>query len=178
MEAQYGRDSAQYLQAQLAQERAIQHAKINALDVSNQQKASLRAAYDEMLKLSENAMEHSLAGDPQATVEFLLKYGADTLNVRLLDTAHQVLQRYAEKLSAAVDLRAQAQELRALYCTAGARPSLGEQRERQAGRLSLRTAVVAKPTVVAPIALSEIEPDPAPSPSPSPSSASSETPAT
>lgn len=138
--------------------------------------ARIKAGYDEMLKLSENAMEHSLAGDPQATVEFLLKYGADTLNVRLLDTAHQVLQRYAEKLSAAVDLRAQAQELRALYCTAGARPSLGEQRERQAGRLSLRTAVVAKPTVVAPIALSEIEPDPAPSPSPS--SASSETPAT
>ena len=121
--------------------------------------ARIKTGYDEMLKLSENAMAHSLEGDPKATVEYLLKYGSDTLNVRLLDTAHQVLQRYAEKLADAHDLKTQAQELRTMYCTAGDRPSLGEQRERQAGRLSLRTAVAAKPTVLAPIALAEVEPD-------------------
>ncbi|MCB5411777.1 tape measure protein [Pseudogemmobacter faecipullorum] len=50
-EAQYGRDSAQYMAEQLSQERAIQHAKINSLDISNQQKTALRAQYDEMMRI-------------------------------------------------------------------------------------------------------------------------------
>ncbi|NPD17600.1 tape measure protein [Xinfangfangia sp. D13-10-4-6] len=50
-EQQYGRDSAQYMQVQLQYERAIQHAKIDALDVSNQQKAAIKAQYDEMMRL-------------------------------------------------------------------------------------------------------------------------------
>ena len=116
--------------------------------------------YDEMLKLSEAAMAHSLTGDPRTTVECLLKDGAETLNTRLLDTAHQVLLRYGERLADEHELKAQEAELRSAYCTAGARPSLGEQRERQAGRLSLRTAVVAKSSApMLPIPLAEIEPE-------------------
>lgn len=51
IEAQHGRDSAQYMSEQLSQERAIQHAKINSLDISNQQKSALRDQYDEMMRL-------------------------------------------------------------------------------------------------------------------------------
>lgn len=50
VQVQYGQDSAQYLEAQLNQERAIQHAKINALDISERQKESARQAYDLMVK--------------------------------------------------------------------------------------------------------------------------------
>lgn len=48
-ENQYGRDSTQYLQTQLNQERQIQFAKIAALDITNQQKSAVRAAYDLMV---------------------------------------------------------------------------------------------------------------------------------
>lgn len=48
-ELQYGRESAQYMQEQLNQERQIQFAKIAALDITNQQKAAARQAYDQMV---------------------------------------------------------------------------------------------------------------------------------
>lgn len=103
----------------------------------------VRHQYAELLKLSEAAMQHSLDGDPARTVEALMVAGERTQNPRLLDTAHQVLQRYAAQLGDGGALRERCAGLRQRFCTAGARPSLGEQRERQAGRLSLRTAVVA-----------------------------------
>ena len=109
-----------------------------------------RQAYGELLKLSEAAMQHSLDGDPARTVQQLLAEGQRTRNPRLLDTAHQVLQRYAAQLGESSAQRAECEALRLRFCTAGARPSLGEQRERQAGRLSLRTAVVARTAPVVP----------------------------
>lgn len=48
-ELRYGRESAQYLQEQLNQERQIQFAKIAALDITNQQKEAARKAYDQMV---------------------------------------------------------------------------------------------------------------------------------
>jgi len=48
-ELQHGRESAQYLQTQINQERQIQFLKIASLDISNQQKAAARAAYDQMV---------------------------------------------------------------------------------------------------------------------------------
>ena len=48
-ELRYGKESAQYLSQQLNQERQIQFAKIAALDITNQQKAAARAAYDQMV---------------------------------------------------------------------------------------------------------------------------------
>lgn len=48
-ELQYGRESAQYMQEQLNQERQIQFAKIAALDITNQQKEAARRAYDQMV---------------------------------------------------------------------------------------------------------------------------------
>jgi tape measure domain-containing protein len=50
IERQYGQDSAQYMTAQLSQERAIMFAKIAALDVTEQQKVAARDAYDLMVK--------------------------------------------------------------------------------------------------------------------------------
>jgi hypothetical protein len=48
-ELRYGKESAQYLSQQLNQERQIQFAKIAALDITNQQKAAARQAYDQMV---------------------------------------------------------------------------------------------------------------------------------
>jgi hypothetical protein len=48
-EMQYGKDSAEYLQQQLNQERQIAFAKIEALDISARQKAIAREAYDQMV---------------------------------------------------------------------------------------------------------------------------------
>jgi len=51
VEFQHGKDSAQFLETQLNQERQITFAKINALDVSNQQKEAARQSYDLMVIL-------------------------------------------------------------------------------------------------------------------------------
>lgn len=48
-ELQYGKDSAQYLAAQLSQERALQFSKIASLDISARQKEQLRAQYNQMV---------------------------------------------------------------------------------------------------------------------------------
>jgi len=99
----------------------------------------LRTASANILKLAENAMSLSLSGDPASAVRNLLADGHETLNAKLIETAHLVLQRYAGKIPEYQDLEAAVQQWRAQHGSPSLRPALTEQK-RPAGGLSLRAA--------------------------------------
>jgi hypothetical protein len=110
----------------------------------------IRAAHAQILKITEHAMSLSMGGDPQAAVKNLAFHGTATLNGKLIETAHLVLNRYAGKIADSQALGAMVQDLRTRFCSSSStRPALGEQK-RQAGGLTLRTgSASAKASVVA-----------------------------
>ncbi len=99
----------------------------------------LRTASAHALKLAEAAMALSLGGDPAGAVRNLLIHGNETLNAKLIETAHLVLQRYGAKISDAAELQAAVQQWRTRNGNPNLRAALGEG-GRPAGGLSLRTA--------------------------------------
>lgn len=119
--------------------------------------AALHAPYVErlhqcntrILKMAETAMALNLAGDPANAVRNLLIHGDQTLNAKLIETAHLVLQRYAGKIPNAEEMEGIVQQWRARYGTAAMRPTLTEQK-RQAGSLSLRAYAAPAPAVGSP----------------------------
>lgn len=86
----------------------------------------VRAGHAEVLRISQEAMAHSLKGDPQGTATQLLDEGARTGNAKLIESAHQVLQRYSERMSSYPALLERAQALRALYRSTATATRLGE----------------------------------------------------
>lgn len=86
----------------------------------------IRAAHTQVLRISQEAMALSLKGDPQGTVEQLLEAGERTGNAKLIESAHQVLQRYSERMSNHPALQARVEALRALYQTTAPITRLGE----------------------------------------------------
>lgn len=98
----------------------------------------VRTAQVEVMRLTENALSLSLAGDPRAAVKNLIFHGNETMNGKLIETAHLVLNRYAAKIDDAQVLNDMVNDLRTKYAPVGTRPALGEQK-RQAGGLTLRT---------------------------------------
>ncbi len=99
----------------------------------------IQSAHVQILKFTEHAMSLSMGGNPRAAVEDLLQHGEATLNAKLIDTAHLVLNRYADKIADAGTLNLVVQALRTRFSTLNSKPSLGEQK-RQAGGLTLRTS--------------------------------------
>lgn len=98
----------------------------------------LRASSAQAFKLAETAMALSLGGDPAAAVRNLLIHGKATLNAKLIETAHLVLQKYGSKIPDAPALEAAVLQWRLENGQSSLRPALGEQ-DRPAGGLSLRT---------------------------------------
>ena len=99
----------------------------------------IRTAHSEILKFTEQAMTLSLKGEPQRAVEALLEHGATTLNAKLIESAHLVLHRYADRIADEAALKARAQALRETYRTTEIHAGLGEQAAtgRAAGGVSL-----------------------------------------
>lgn len=98
----------------------------------------LRSTSAQVLKLAETAVSLSLNGDPAGAVRNLLNHGIETLNAKLIETAHLVLQKYAGKIPDAAELEAAVQQWRKENGNPSLRPALSEQ-GRPAGGLSLRT---------------------------------------
>ncbi len=69
-------------------------------------------------------------------------HGNETLNAKLIETAHLVLQKYTGKIRDAAELEAAVQQWRKENGQPSLRPTLGEA-GRPAGGLSLRTALKA-----------------------------------
>ncbi|OSZ76345.1 response regulator [Hydrogenophaga sp. IBVHS1] len=87
----------------------------------------IRAGHAEVLRITQDAMKLSLKGDPQGTVEQLLDAGERTGNAKLIESAHQVLQRYSERMSGYPALHERAEALRQLFHTDARMARLGEQ---------------------------------------------------
>jgi len=98
----------------------------------------IRQCNTRVLKFAEQAMTLSLGGNPAGAVQDLLLHGEETLNAKLVETAHLVLQRYAAKIPDAARLTEAVQALRSRFGPPPIRPAFGEQ-TRQAGGLSLRS---------------------------------------
>lgn len=99
----------------------------------------VRKAHSHILKLTEEAMSLSLKGDPQGAVEKLLQDGEQTLNAKIIESAHLVLQRYQARIPDQVALLKKAHIMRERYRTTDIHAGLGEQAHtgRAAGGVSL-----------------------------------------
>jgi len=98
----------------------------------------IREQHNAITALAEQAMSHSLAGEPRAAARALLSAGARTMNAKLIDMARMVLQRHAEKITDATDLLGMADELKQRYGTCPALAPLAADSGRQSGGLVLR----------------------------------------
>lgn len=72
----------------------------------------LQACAAQVLKLTEHALTKSVRGDPSAAVRELLVQGGETLNAKLVETAHLVLQRHADQMPDAEQLQEQVAAMR------------------------------------------------------------------
>lgn len=97
----------------------------------------VRAAHTKVLSLAESAMNHSLNGEPRAAAKALLAHGGQTLNTKLVDMARMVLQRHADKIEDADELKAMADELFGKF-SSSTLPGMGGSAGRQSGGLALR----------------------------------------
>ncbi|HEX5737004.1 MAG TPA: response regulator [Hydrogenophaga sp.] len=86
----------------------------------------IRKSHTQILKITEQAMTLTLKGDPQGTVVQLLAESERTLNTKLVESAYQVLQRYAERIPNAGELRERIESLRAKYQASVSHARLGE----------------------------------------------------
>jgi tetratricopeptide (TPR) repeat protein len=98
----------------------------------------LREHQHAVTALAEQAMAHTLAGNPRAAVLALLQDGARTMNAKLIDMARTLLQRHLETIADGADLMRQADELRQRYATGVPTTPLAGEGGRQAGGLVLR----------------------------------------
>ena len=122
--------------------RALSELLAGAAQVYEPYAELIRAAHGKVVKLAEHAVSLSMKGDPKAAVERLLSLGESTLNGKLIETAHAVLQRHTSKIENAKELADAVQNLKIRFLKTNPRPALGEQK-RQAGGLLLRVATVA-----------------------------------
>lgn len=76
---------------------------------------TLRQGHARVLHLSEQAMRLSLKGDPAGTVEQLLADAERTRNAKLIESAHQVLQRHAERIATREALQQRVDTMRQSY---------------------------------------------------------------
>jgi len=101
--------------------------------------ALVRDAQTQVLEYAESAIAFSMAGDPAAAIGNLLERGKETLNVRLIDNAYQLLQKHAAKLTDHDALKARILELRQRAGAGNRKITLGNSK-RLAGGLVMRSA--------------------------------------
>jgi CheY-like chemotaxis protein len=100
--------------------------------------ARIRQQHNAITALAEQAMSHSLAGEPRAAAKALLTAGARTMNSKLIDMARMVLERHAEKIPDAADLLGMANELKQRYAGGPPVVPIAPDNGRQSGGLAIR----------------------------------------
>jgi CheY-like chemotaxis protein/Tfp pilus assembly protein PilF len=98
----------------------------------------IREQHNAITALAEQAMSHSLVGEPRAAAKALLSAGARTMNAKLIDMARMVLQRHADKIADAADLLGMADELKQRYAGGAPVAPIAADNGRQSGGLVLR----------------------------------------
>ncbi|MET0383164.1 MAG: response regulator [Burkholderiaceae bacterium] len=100
--------------------------------------ARIREQHNAITALAEQAMSHSLAGEPRTAAKSLLTAGARTMNNKLIDMARMVLQRHQEKIPDADDLMGMADELKQ-RCGGGVPAApMAADNGRQSGGIAIR----------------------------------------
>jgi CheY-like chemotaxis protein/Tfp pilus assembly protein PilF len=102
--------------------------------------ARIRDQHNAITALAEQAMSHSLAGEPRQAARSLLSAGARTMNAKLIDMARLVLQRHAARIPDAGELLGMADQLKQRYGNGGppSAPLAGDA-GRAAGGVAIRT---------------------------------------
>lgn len=105
----------------------------------------VRAAYQQIGTLAQEAMALTVAGKPTETVEMLLGQCYRTLNLKLMETARMILSRHRDRISDA-DIHEQDVLARLdLFTPSCIAPPMGQAKGRSAGGLRLRTLKEAPP---------------------------------
>lgn len=111
----------------------------------------IREQHGHVTALAEQAMSHSLNGDPRATVAALLAHGEQTLNAKLVDMARLVLQRHAERIDDHDVLQADIERLRARCGNAIAPTAFNGDGARASGGVAIRAPGPAADAEPAPV---------------------------
>jgi CheY-like chemotaxis protein len=112
--------------------------------------SAVRAGYQRIGAIAQEAMALTVAGKPGETVKTLLAHCDTTLNLKLMETARLTLERHRPRIPDADALENDVQVRLALYTASCTTPPMGQAKGRSAGGLKLRTtkeAPVAKPNV-------------------------------
>lgn len=108
-----------------------------AADSDEAYSALIHEGHHSISSMAEQAMTHSVSGQPMVAVESLLLGGSQTGNAKLIELAGAVLSRHAAHIGACENLSTRVNDLKTLYCTQGSQFGLG-QSQRSAGGLKLR----------------------------------------
>jgi CheY-like chemotaxis protein len=101
---------------------------------------ALRGCHGKVFDIAETAMKLSMRGQPDHSVELLLREGEKTRNTKLIDMALSVLKRHESKIENAAELEPQIHALQELYV----RPqTAAANRPRAVGGLAIRCAGLA-----------------------------------
>jgi CheY-like chemotaxis protein len=101
--------------------------------------AHIRKQHGAITALAEQAVSHSVAGEPRMAARSLLAAGGRTMNAKLIDMARMVLERHADRIADAQDLMGMADELKQRYAAGPLVAPLGNDGGRQSGGLVLRS---------------------------------------
>ncbi|MEO8298943.1 MAG: tetratricopeptide repeat protein [Burkholderiales bacterium] len=97
----------------------------------------IRDAHGVVNTMAEEAMTHTVRGDPDTAVRLLLDMGQQTLNAKLIELADKVLQRHESRIADGPELVSRCNSLNLRYGTQGTRINLNEV-GRSAGAVALR----------------------------------------
>lgn len=98
----------------------------------------MRDGHTQIIHITEQAMRMSLKGDPAGTVEQLLRDAERTSNAKLIEAAHQVMQRHAARIEERDALKDAIRRLRERFPLSKLR--LGDQTGAMPGAMALPMA--------------------------------------
>lgn len=108
--------------------------------------AAVRAAYQQIGVLAQEAMAMTVAGKPTDTVKMLLGHCDTTLNLKLMETARLTLSRHRTRISDADTYEKDVLARLDLFTPSCVAPPMGQSKGRSAGGLKLRTNKAAPTT--------------------------------
>ena len=93
----------------------------------------LRTAQTQVMRYAQVAVTNSLSGNPELAVQELIVRGRETRNARLIENAHQLLQKHSAKVPSSAALALEIDALRKAYGLVTTRPTLGDAKARAGG---------------------------------------------
>jgi DNA-binding response OmpR family regulator len=100
--------------------------------------ARIRAAGQQVQKIAQSAVTLAMRGDPSMAVRQLIVEGQTTLNAKLIEAAHHLLERHGSKMPDADKLEQDLSQLREQF-GARSKPGGPSPSTRQTGSLKLKT---------------------------------------